>query len=402
MPPPAPVAPAPPKPITDQLIDVAASLRGTFGGMFGPLAGAALDTAAALRHLRSAAAAPPPSRPIPAPPPLAQELPHAEPVPIGKALPPDTLPTPTPGMFEFSTETGKAAEPMAFPQVEPVQLPEAATAEPIAVGEVAPPPAIAPPAAAAPAGEAAAGGAGGIAAAAGPAAAAIAVAAAAQKLKDGMEDAIKGVGAFTAELLSADADVGQSLKTVGGGLEGFSDKIFLVQPALGFLAGAAGAATDALGSVTDALNAQAERYAQFSPEIAVSEAMADVRQTFGDLRRAREAGPDLAAFVNEQSKLQQQFEDEKIKLLRIIAPLATGAMQDLSLLVSIISPFTEAAAQAFELTLASLNKILGFLHLQLPKLEPKDDDPFDSIPTLDVLGARPFADRGEGSQSSPV
>ena len=84
------------------------------------------------------------------------------------------------------------------------------------------------------------------------------------------------------------------------------------------------ASVKAFQSLTSAIDSQVQKFAQYNPEIATAQAMAEVRATFGDIRRAQESAPALTQYIQAQSNFEQSFEELKTQLLTNLAPLATA------------------------------------------------------------------------------
>lgn len=113
--------------------------------------------------------------------------------------------------------------------------------------------------------------------------------------------------------------------------------------AIGGLAAAAGPATVAIVAIGAAakaaavvigeLDRAAERYGEYSPEVAQAQAMVEIRREMNNMRRAQESGTDLARYVQAQGQLQENFEEIKIKLLMAVAPLITTMAQTLNMIL---------------------------------------------------------------------
>lgn len=295
----------------DVTLDVAQKMRGTIGGTFGTLAGALLDVVAAVQEAKGAA-----QKGVPA-------------SPQQPSLPTASMPSMN---NQPAIPTAQAAPPIPTASVAPA-LPAGSPVPPVAT--VAPPTPVAT--AAAPSGEAAA--AGGIgemaAAAAGPLAVVAAVVIALQAVRDAAMAAVRGVGDFATAIASADASAASSTTALGEGTKQVSEKLFYLSPALGILGSVAGEATSSLGKFMKAVDATADRYAEYSPQIAQAQAMSEITHMLGDMRRAQQAGPELARYIQARSDLQQQFEETKIKLLTSLLPIATGMMKLVEVGVSI-------------------------------------------------------------------
>ncbi len=122
------------------------------------------------------------------------------------------------------------------------------------------------------------------------------------------------------------------------------------------LAGTKGAAVGAIVGatlagakmITAAVKEQSGRIAMFSPIGARAQAEANVTAILGDIRRGREHGPDIARFITAQSRLDQSWEDFKVKLL----PLATQ-------MVELLTVLAKPAQTAFSLIEWLWNGITG-------------------------------------------
>ncbi len=143
--------------------------------------------------------------------------------------------------------------------------------------------------------------------------------------------AIKGVvstiGDVFKGIASPDKDPSVPIEAMGEAASSAGKMIALVVPAVGFMGVAVGETTKALAGMMQALDKTADRYGEYSPQIAQAQAIADVQHTLGDLRRAQEVGPELARYVQAQTDLQEKFEDIKIKLLVKILPAVTRILE---------------------------------------------------------------------------
>lgn len=168
-----------------------------------------------------------------------------------------------------------------------------------------------------------------------------------------------GIANFAAD---ANADPAAHIKSFGDATskagEQIADKL---SPALGWMTVAAGESAAALGSFMAAVNKTAERYGEFSAEISGAQAMAEITQTMGDMRRAQEIGPEIANFLMAQSDLQQKFEDAKIKILAKILPLATRGVE----LLELIMPSGNTVGAAIDGLSGALVGMIGS-HLAAP------------------------------------
>jgi hypothetical protein len=149
--------------------------------------------------------------------------------------------------------------------------------------------------------------------------------------------------------------------------------------ALAALAVAAIAAVVALKAIVSAADDMADRYGQYSPEIAQAQAIAEIRQTMGDLRRAQEIAPEMAKYIIARVDLQQKWEDIKVRLMKAVLPIATAILRAIEFLM----PIVEVAAAGVEFLLAPINMIAEaiaeLLNLGKKASEPEIVDPTSQI-----------------------
>lgn len=226
----------------------------------------------------------------------------------------------------------------------------------------------------------------GMAAAAGPIGAVIVAAVIAVKaLNDAAMGAVRSLGNLATMAADPDANPAKVIGAAGDGMKSFGDKVLICNPALGILAGVAGEATSSLAKFMDAVNATAGRYGEYNAQIQQSAAMAEVKHTMGDIRRAQEAAPELAGYLTAQVNLQQKFEDIKIKILNKILPLVTTAVN----LLEAIMPSGKGIEGAIGVLAAPLNVLASVMKL-LVQLQDENrvmpNDPTSVITGLDANG----------------
>lgn len=133
------------------------------------------------------------------------------------------------------------------------------------------------------------------------------------------------------------------------------------------------------GGLMDAVQATSTRYGEYSPDIAVAQAMVEVQHTMGEMRRAQEGGPALARYLRAQGDLQQKFEDVKIKLLTQMLPLITNIVST----VENLMPVGEGAVEALRLIAGPMVPVAEILARVAAALEdanrPAVIDPTDAI-----------------------
>ncbi len=389
-----------PESLLNTLIDIAGRFRGTLGGMFGPLAGAALDAAKAIRDMQQASAEA--ARAIrernkpdalPGKPDIGRAPDEARRAAMRQALglkpPIGTELLPPPGVrpnFDLGPPRAKKPEFVGPPKPEFVGPPKppmgvGSQPQPLTAAETArlrdlrratfgkqekdelaelesraaprpydPTRAEPPPAeplirkrqdqTASPVEDAlpmAEGG--GLAALAGPAAVVIAVVEAAKLLKAGVMAAVSAAGDLAKGLTAPEVSAASFAEGIGGAAKKASDALIFVAPPLAILAGAAGQAAESLGGLMRNLDSMANRYTGFAPGVAQAQAFATIQHVAGEFRRGREIGDSLSRYVIARTELQEKFEDVKANFIKEVTPAVLMAMSFLERLL----PFVELA-----------------------------------------------------------
>ena len=103
--------------------------------------------------------------------------------------------------------------------------------------------------------------------------------------------------------------------------------------ALGPLGLAALAAAGGLHLLNRQANELAARYTEFSPQISQAQAIAELRGTMNDFRRANQLGPSLSNFIRTRTDLEQSWEDFKAKMLESLLPLLQKILEFVTIIV---------------------------------------------------------------------
>lgn len=157
------------------------------------------------------------------------------------------------------------------------------------------------------------------------------------------------------------------------------------------VAGAAGAAVVAFGALTNAIDKSVERYGDYSPDIASAQASVEIQKTMNDMRRAQEHGADLARYVESQGRMQEKFEEAKMKFLTKIMPIIEAIFDFLGFIMDGIGNIP-ALAESIASPLSSIASSAGeALAKQRDDRFPKDDDaPKDPTDFILKRGGREF------------
>lgn len=104
-------------------------------------------------------------------------------------------------------------------------------------------------------------------------------------------------------------------------------------------------ATIGVGALVNAFDNAVRRYSEVSPEVAQAQAMVEVRQVMNDIRRGQEHGRDLARFVEAQGRMQEKFEEAKMKFITKITPIVEAIFELLGFVMDGIGAIPQIADQ---------------------------------------------------------
>ncbi len=168
------------------------------------------------------------------------------------------------------------------------------------------------------------------------------------------------------------------------------------------MATVAGQVVASFGQVVQALDQTADRFTGFNAELTQAQAMADLREVLGDIRRAQDIGPDLARFVRARSDTQQQLEDTKIALLKEVVPVVVTGLKLIQYAVKQAETGATLAGTAWDVftrgILPSSNTILAVgdaLLDYLNGLRASENDPSDVVMGSGILVPLAASEPGE-------
>jgi hypothetical protein len=164
---------------------------------------------------------------------------------------------------------------------------------------------------------------------------------------DMLQTATESVGKFAVAIADPSSDpakpiasFGSRIAAMGQSMESFSSATFNVGGiVMAQIPKAVGSVVSSLAELTQSLTATAHRYGEYNPQIAIAEAMGEVRQVMGDLRRAQQVAPEMSRFLEARADLEQTLEDIKANLLTEIVPMATAMLR----ILNALAPVGEAA-----------------------------------------------------------
>lgn len=152
------------------------------------------------------------------------------------------------------------------------------------------------------------------------------------------------IGGVAGTIADPDVNTAKPIKQFGDSISALGEKF------LNPFAQVVGETTKQFAGLMDAISSTAKRYGEYSPNIAMAEALVDIQHTMGDFRRAQEGGVELARYLRAQGDLQQKFEDIKIKLLTKMLPAMTAILTILEKTM----PGAEGIAQAITILASPL------------------------------------------------
>lgn len=129
--------------------------------------------------------------------------------------------------------------------------------------------------------------------------------------------------------------------------------------AIGALAVGVGLATSAVMKFVDSMKAEAEKLANYSPELAGATANSEIREMMGEMRRAEANGPQLAKFEDARSRISQQLYDLGTRVEGWLLSVATPVMQIISNIVPITSANIEVMVATIKMGIDSVLELFG-------------------------------------------
>jgi len=208
----------------------------------------------------------------------------------------------------------------------------------------------------------------------------------------GLRNVIGGAGALAAGIASADSDPSKPIAALGDAASKTGEKVAEIAPALGYALVAVGETQKAFAGLMKAIDGTTSRYGEYSPAIAQAQAVAEIRQVTGDMRRSREVGVELSKYLIAQSDLQQKFEDIKIKLLSQMLPIVTRGLQVLEAVVP-SGEGIETAINGVSTVFSGVPQIL----MTLIQLLKDDKTPLPEDPTTLLRNSPDFTKPGNGN-----
>lgn len=364
--------------VTDDFIKILGSLRGTIGGVFGTLAGAALDVVVKFRDLARAseqtAAAQTASARTPAVPAALAQVP--------------------------TVQSAQAAQIVSgFSKAPQGSFAGAGTSTAAAVGRVGQisKAMVAPQIAGDISGSAFAG----LAEAAPIVGAGVAIGLEVNKafhqLAMSASGPIEALGKFGTAVAQATPDPAVAVRGFSNYFKSLADVPTIMTPFLSVISSATGSLADFMQAVDGIAN----RYGPLSGPVTAAQAQSEVRQLLGDFRRAQTLTPQLVRYIQARTELQQRIEDVKVKFLVQILPIANRALDIISAHLAFLEQVKDKMGEVATLVAAfvpggadALRRIRQLFEQQQEQQENMGDLLGQQPNFFDVFGRQPPAGGG--------
>ena len=167
-----------------------------------------------------------------------------------------------------------------------------------------------------------------------------------QAVKGAVKGIMGGAGNFMIGAASTGEDASKTIQQLSTAVGKFGDML----PGIGLAFTIVGEAGKILGGLMQEFSRTAERFAEYNPQIQQSLALAEIRRVMGDMRRAQESGSELARFVEEQSRVQQQFEEIKMRIWMKLLPIVTAILEVLGEFLGVVTDMRDQNAQVADPT----------------------------------------------------
>jgi hypothetical protein len=137
----------------------------------------------------------------------------------------------------------------------------------------------------------------------------------------------------------------------------------------------------ALNEANDAVS----RYAQYNPVLAQAQAEAEVRAIYADIRRANEAAPQLAKFIEAQSNAQQKWEDIKLALLEAILPVLNAILDGVTTIIEVIQIIGKVPGTIIDAFLDPIGTGIALIKAIKEFLEGQEEAPFVPFDPAEII-----------------
>jgi hypothetical protein len=158
------------------------------------------------------------------------------------------------------------------------------------------------------------------------------------KIDETVGAAMQGIGEFGVSISRIDAD---------GFAKNINDYMIKPLPIVGQYLGQLG---DAIAPVIAGFDDTARRLSQYSPQLAVGEAMNDMRNTFREIRRANsDLGSELSTFISVRQEGRERLEDIAESVATALLPYLTASLELGNILLKNVNENAENIVRTLQL-----------------------------------------------------
>lgn len=216
---------------------------------------------------------------------------------------------------------------------------------------------------------------------------------------DSIKSGIGTAGSVATSIASVNEDVTVPMAQLGDATSKAGEKLTYLSPMLGYFTVAVGESGKALASLMQAVDQTAKHYEDYSVDIAMASARAEIRQTMGNLRRGQSLGAGLGSYIEAKSKLENHVEDIKTTILERMLPLITMMVKAADTTLTLGEKAWDMQIDAAKAIIQTRPELLGLIKIQNMILgeirdsaEEKKDEIEDPITVLlkDNGMAEPF------------
>lgn len=201
---------------------------------------------------------------------------------------------------------------------------------------------------------------------------------------DGIKSEIAKAGEIATSIAQVNQDVTVPIEKLGDATSKAGEKIDEYVPLVGKLVIATGEAGKALAQLMRAIDDTAKHYEQYSVDVAMASAQAEVRQTTRDLARGQILGGNLGQYVTAKSKLENDVEDLKARILNQLLPSVTNIVRGLDVMLVTAEKSATALAIVADIAIQGPSlfvnakkqrELLERIHRLMEKEEENIEDP---------------------------
>lgn len=194
---------------------------------------------------------------------------------------------------------------------------------------------------------------------------------------------IEALGKFATAVAQATPDPAIAVRGVADYLKSLAMIPTFMTPFLAAISSATGSLADFMQAVDGLVN----RYGPLSGPVTAEQTQAEVQQLLGDFRRAQILTPHLVEYIQARTELQQKFEEVKVKLLVKMLPTLTTILELISRMVEGSDDLFEKIGNIADMMEILSNPGMAALRRLLQVEEQQQEQQNANV--ADILGQQP-------------